>query len=275
MNVTSHVIITGGLGGLGSAFADECARRGNDLVLIDRHSNANQLSAYLHDRYPVNIRYFQCDLTNPEELQQLINLFQQEEFKFSSLINVVGREFEGEFLNRSIEEINYMVNLNLKVMLNLTYSVLKMRDPAQRFMLINIASMGGFFPMPYKAVYSSTKRFIINFSLALRKEISEFGNVTVVCPAGLPTNSESMKKIFLQGFWGKLTAQNTDFVVRRAVDKVQRNVPIYIPGFSNQLLVGLSHILPENWLAAYLSHRWSGKQKSLDLWRITEQQRGR
>ncbi len=275
MNVNGHVIITGGLGGLGSAFADECARRGDDLVLIDRHPDANQLSEYLHDRYPVNIRYFPCDLANPEELQQLINLLRQEEIMFSGLINVVGREFEGEFMERSIEEINYMLNLNLRVMLNLTYSVLKLRDPAQRFMLINIASMGGFFPMPYKAVYASTKRFIINFSLALRKEISEFGNVTVVCPAGLPTNSESMKKIFLQGFWGKLTAQDTEFVVRRALDKVQKNVPIYIPGFSNNLLVWLSHILPENWLAAYLSRRWGKKQESLELWRITEKQRGR
>ena len=271
----SHVIITGALGGFGSVFADECALRGMNLILIDRHQEAGSLLSYLHDRHQVYIKYFSCDLTNPGQFTQLIKRFEQNGYKFSGLINVVGKEFEGPFIERTQDELNYMLHLNAGVMLNLTLAVLKMRDMGVRFKLVNIASMGGFFPMPYKAVYSSTKRFIINFSLALRKEIINFGNVTVVCPAGLPTNSESMKKIFLQGFWGKLTAQDTAVVARRTLNKVQRNVPIYIPGLSNKFLVWLSHILPEVWMTSYLSRRWKNTLEDLELWRITEQQRSK
>lgn len=271
----SHVLITGGLGGLGSVFANECARRGNDLILVDRHPNGDAFCDYLRDNYEVDVRYFSCDLAKQNSYGQLIDIFQKHGFRFSGLINVVGREFEGPFLERTHEEIAYMMRLNLDTMLNLTLAVLRMRDPEQRFTLINIASMGGFFPMPYKAVYSSTKRFIINFSLALRGEISDFANVTVVCPGGLPTNPESMKKIFIQGFWGKMTAHDTAVVVRRTLNKARRNVPMYVPGVANKFLVWLSHVLPERWLAAYLSRRWQDKLEALELWRITEQQQGR
>ncbi len=127
---------------------------------------------------------------------------------FSGLINVVGQEFEGRFLERSREEIFYMLQLNLHVMVDLTHEILVMRDETSRFLLINVSSLAAFFPMPYKVLYAATKRFILNFSLALRKEIETFGNVTVLCPGGLPPNSEAMKKIFLQGFWGKMTAHD-------------------------------------------------------------------
>lgn len=271
----SYVIITGGLGGFGSAFADECARRGMNLILIDRYPDASAMMEYLRKHHQVSIRYYSCDLTNEEERRQLIDTFNQEGFKFSGLINVVGREFEGPFLERTRDEVNYMLDLNIGVMLNLTLPILKMRDLQERFMLINVASMGGFFPMPNKAVYSSSKRFIINFTLALRKEIAEFANVMVVCPGGLPTNPESMKKIFLQGFWGKMTAQDTSVVVRRALNHARRNRPIYIPGLASKFLVLLSHILPGEWVASFLSRRWKDKITALEFWRITEKQRGK
>jgi len=269
----SYTIITGGLGGLGSAFAVECAQRGMNLILIDRYPDADKMLAYLCDHYRVDVRYFSCNLTDEEGRRQLFETFKQEGFNFSGLVNVVGREFEGPYMERTPDEVNTMLELNLGVMLNLTLSVLKMRDVGGRFTLINIASLGGFFPMPNKAIYSSTKRFIINFTLALRREISDFANVTVVCPGGLPTNPESMKKIFLQGFWGKMTALDTTTVVRRALNHARRNKPIYIPGLASKFLVWLSRILPEAWVASFLSHRWKEKIDALEFWRITDQQR--
>jgi uncharacterized protein len=271
----SVVLITGGLGGLGSTFAAECAAQGHNLLLVDRHAQGGEIVNYLREKHPVEIHYEQCDLVSLEERNRLFAKIQQQQIKFLGLINVVGREFEGPFLERTREELLYMLHLNLEATLDLTYNVLHQRDESQRFMLVNVASLGGFYPMPYKAVYSSTKRFIINFSLALRKEIQSFGNVTVLCPGGLPTNAESMRKIFLQGFWGKMTAHDTTDVVRKTLKKVNKNAPIYIPGFSNRFLAALAHLLPEKWAAEYLAKRWRKKMPDLNLWRLTEKQRSK
>jgi short-subunit dehydrogenase len=265
---TIYTMITGGLGGLGSTFADECARQGKNLLLVDRYPDGGELVSYLVQKYGVKINYFSCDLSNESDRQSLLTQLFEDKFIFNGLINIVGQEFEGPFLDRSREELLYLLNLNIEAMVDLSQNILRYRDIHQKFIMINIASMAGFFPMPNKLVYAASKRFIINFSLGLREEIREFGNVTVVCPAGLPTNAESMKKIFLQGFWGKLTAQDTTFVVKKAMQKVKRNVPIYIPGLTNRFLVWFSKFLPQSWLARYLSKRWVEKQSHLDLWRV-------
>jgi hypothetical protein len=34
-----------------------------------------------------------------------------------------------------------------------------------------------------------------------------------------------MKKIFLQGFWGKMTAQDTSLVVRKTIEKMEKTSP--------------------------------------------------
>ena len=266
----SYMLITGGLGGLGTAFAMECAHRGYNLLLVDRHPNADDIMEFIKARYPIDIQYLSCNLADPDSREALLEKFHQKKFVFSGLVNIVGQEFEGPFLERSREEILYMLQLNLGVMVDLTHAVLKRRDETKRFLLVNVASLAAYFPMPYKALYAATKRFVLNFSLALRKEIKDFGNVTILCPGGLPTNSEAMKKIFLQGFWGKITAHDTAHVAKNTLDYVNKNKAIYTPGFPNRLLAGLSRLLPETWQADYLSRRWRKKMDGLDLWRLTQ-----
>ncbi len=265
-----YTMITGAMGGIGSAFALECARRGRNLLLVDIHAQADDLISFLLDQSQVKIKYHPCDLSDQSDRAELISLLNQQQVKLNGLINVVGKEIEGAFIDRSRQEILHLIHLNIEALTDLSLAALKLREVSQRFLLVNVASLAGFFPMPYKSLYASTKRFIINFSLGLREEIREFGNVTVLCPSGLPTTPESMRKIFIQGFWGKITAQETNKVVSRTMDKVQRNVPIYIPGFSNKLIAWFANLLPEPWIAAYLRKRWGEKQAHLDLWRIVD-----
>lgn len=265
-------IITGGLGGLGSAFALECAKQRHNILLIDQHLDGDYLINYLRSHFPIDIQYQNCNLSDQDARLKLIENWQEKGLRFDQLINTVGIEIEGNYIERTRAEILSIIHLNIEALVDLTLAVLKQRSEDQRFNLINIASLAGLFPMPYKSVYAASKRFIINFSLSLREEIRDFGNVTVVCPAGLPTTAEAMRKIFLQGFWGKITAQDTDIIVHRSLNKVQHNVAIYIPGTMNKLLVFFSRFLPESWLAVYLAYRWGKRKQGFDYWQITHNQ---
>ncbi len=267
----SYIMITGAGGGLGSSFALACARKGEALILIDRLPDISDLIQFLRQNHPVDILYFHCDLADTDARQALIKKIRTSGIKLHGLINLVGREIEGRFDTRTREEVLSLIQLNTAAMVDLSLAALNQRSLERRFNMINVASMAGFFPMPHKAIYASTKRFIISFSIALREEIKSFGNVLVLCPAGLPTNPESMKKIFLQGFWGRLTAQDTTQVVQKTLSRAEKNKAIYIPGFTNRFLVGLSRLLPEPLLARYLAKRWSKTEEGLNLWRITQQ----
>lgn len=266
----SYTIITGALGGLGSAFAFEFARQGTHLVLIDRAQDAKALENFLSENFKIQTLYIPCDLTDQNARAVLFKRLQDEAIVFNGLVNVVGQEMEGKFLTRTRSEILHMLHLNIEALVDLSYFALNQHHPDQKFLLINVASLAGFFSIPYKALYAASKRFIIHFSLALREEVREFGNVTVLCPGGLPTNPEAMKKIFLQGFWGKITAHDTHRVVKHTLKKARRNRPMHIPGCANKLLIGLARLLPSSWVAGFLANRWGRRQEQLDYWRMTQ-----
>ena len=54
--------------------------------------------------------------------------------------------------------------------------------------VMNIASIAGFQPIPYMAVYSATKAFVQTFSEAVHEELHGTGvSVTCLCPGPVPT----------------------------------------------------------------------------------------
>jgi len=57
-----------------------------------------------------------------------------------------------------------------------------------RGVVMNVASVAGFAPMPYTATYAATKAFLLSFSEALAVELSGTGvRVVCVCPGSTRT----------------------------------------------------------------------------------------
>ena len=252
----SYWLITGATGGLGSAFAIEAARKGFDLVLSDLHPEGVRFAEYLSHEYGVTVHYHPCDLTNPKARDDFYQTLASEGYLFRGLINVAGVDHEGGVLERNRDQLLQIVRLNVEATLDTTYTVLKMRDEKDTFHLINVSSMASFYPMPYKAVYAASKRFLLDLSMALAEEISEFGTVTALCPAGMPTTSATMRAIFSQGFWGKVTTLNPDYVARITLRKALRGQRVVIPGWINGFIVGLSSLIPARIKVKAVRKRW-------------------
>jgi short-subunit dehydrogenase len=262
----SYVLITGATGGLGSAFAMECARRGYAQYLTDQRPEVEDLSEFLTERYGVEARYRICDLTSIPARQQLSDALKDEGSRFWGLINVAGTESEGPFLEQTGEQIQHILQLNVAASIDMAHMALNLRDPQRRFMLINVSSMAAFFPMPNKATYAASKRFLLDFSRALGEEIRDFGTVTALCPAGLPTTPRAMRAIFAQGFWGKVTTADTRAVIHRTIDLALKGRAVYVPGGINRFLVWLSRLLPDSVVARYVGRRWHAAQLDTTVW---------
>ncbi len=260
----SYIMITGALGGLGSELARECARRGYNLYLTDIPAEASQVCAAMSAEYGVQVRYRSCELTDLQERTSLIEALKAERILLCGLINVAGRDYEGAFLDQSRQQVLYLVHLLIEAMVDLSHAALNLRDPSRRFLLINISSLAGYYPMPYKATYSAAKGFIQRFSRALREEIKPFGNVLVVSPAGLPTHSESRRKIAAQGLWGRLTVMNTKVVARRTIERALAEKASYVPGLLNQVLAWLASVVPDSLIIQFIGKRWRVVQKAVN-----------
>jgi len=259
----SYLIITGATGGLGSAFAAECAGKGYDLVLTDIKPEGAQLAARISEKYGVEARYFACDLTSDQARTELFNLLKQEGLRFWGLINVAGLDYEGAYLSKSRSQILTVLKVNLLANMDMAHEILQLRDTTKKFRLINTCSMAGFYPMPFKATYAATKRFLLDFSRALNEEIHEFGTVTALCPGGMPTTTECMRAIFVQGFWGWATTLDPQVVARQALRAALKGRGVCIPGFANQFVFALGSMVPTALKIKFVAKRWRTTQTNI------------
>lgn len=259
----SMILITGASGGLGKAFAVECASRGWDLFLTDlKGESLAVLAKSLGSTYGVSVLAQACDLTDPASRSALFEDIQAGGRQFWGLINVAGIDFEGPFYQQSRQQIRTILRLNIEGTLEMTHAMLAFRDPRAPFRIINVASLAAFYPMPVKATYAASKRFLLDFSLALRNELSETGaTVTVLCPAGLPTTADCIQAINAQGLLGQLTTQNIGDVANQTLDAALKGQAVYIPGGLNRFIQAAGGLLPTPWLVHLIGRRWKAAQQ--------------
>lgn len=261
------IFISGATGGLGSALVTEFARRGYNLLLTDLRDDVSGFADFVAKTFNIEARGITCDLTSPQARADLLNTLKLEGVRFRGLVNVAGLDHEGAFLERTRDQIMQLIRLNIEATIDLTHDVINLRDPETRFMLINVCSLAAVTPMPYKATYAATKRFLLDLSLAIREEIKEFGTVTALCPAGMPTTVENMEGIFAQGFWGAVTTVDTRAVARMTVDAAEKGKAVVVPGWVNRMIYDVSRLLPALQTTRITGSRWRAAQQVNDPWK--------
>lgn len=261
--MSNLVFISGATGGLGKAFAVECASRGWNLFLTDLiPERLERLATSLRHTYGVDAIYHPCDLTDHEARAVLFEFIRNQGITFHMLINVAGLDYEGPFNERSRDEIRTIIRLNIESTLDVTHTLLDYAAVDQPFRIINVSSLAAFCPMPVKATYAASKRFLLDFSLALRDELRERGaTVTVLCPAGMPTTPSCIQAIEAQGLMGQLTTKDIGLVAAKTIDYALRGRAIYIPGVINQLLQLAGGLVPPISLAGLIGSRWRATHK--------------
>lgn len=258
-NPEMTALITGAAGGLGKAFAVECASRGWNLLLSDcLETPLETLAKNLRRTYGVQILTHTCDLTDPASRLGLIDRIRLDGLSFSALINVAGVDFEGPFFDQSAQNIQTIIRLNIEGTLAMIHALLPFRNRQTTFRIINVASLAAFYPMPVKATYAASKRFLLDFSLALREEVREYNaTVTALCPAGMPTNRENIESIAAQGLAGQITTMDVGRVAHQTLNAALAGKAIVIPGAVNRFMQMAGSLIPPQILARLIKNRWS------------------
>ncbi len=258
-----NVLITGAAGGLGRVFALECAARGYDLLLTDRNENGLELARQgIQRQYDVIVRTKACDITNEMEVDALIGYAKEQNILLDMLLNVAGVDCEGGFTQRTFAQISNILRVNIEATLRMTYRALEIRRQNSRFYLVFVSSLASLYPMPLKATYAASKRFLLDFSTALRQELRpQDVSVLSLCPGGLATTEDALIGIAAQGFWGSVTTNPLEKVARRTISRVLHGRSLYIPGLLNRAFSIAGKIVPAGFVARILYGRWKKAQK--------------
>lgn len=258
-----NVLITGASGGLGRALANECGKRGYNLFLVDINAEGlRSIQRGLERQFQITVTTAVCDLTSDESVDALLKTIDEFCVRFDMLLNVAGVDYEGGFLERQRRDILRIISLNNEATLRITHAILKRRREARPFCLLFTSSLASMYPMPLKATYAASKRFLLDMAVALGQELKSSGvRVLALCPGGLATTKEAISGIAAQGFWGGATTNPLELVARNTVSRLQRRGGIYIPGALNQALNFFGKLLPRSWVAAAIYQRWNKAQQ--------------
>jgi len=112
--------------------------------------------------------------------------------------------------------------------------------------ILNLGSMGGFYMIPGKTVYSASKAYIYYFSRSLRLELKPHNVfVSVLCPGGTDSNENTIAiNKELRGF-AKRSILMPEAVAREAIAKMLKGQARIIPGSLNKLTYHVGRIVPE------------------------------
>lgn len=231
-----NVFITGASGGLGRALAVECANRGYNLFLTDVDANGLSLiKCGLERRFNATVAASACDLTSSKSVDEMLEVLDEHNIRFDMLLNIAGLDFEGSFIKREREAVVKIATVNNAATLRITHAILSRRKMGSHFYIVFVSSLASMFPMPLKAAYAASKRFILDFSTSLNQELKHSdASVLTLCPGGLATTPDVVRSIQAQGIWGGLTTNPLELVARRTLNKAQKGCCIYIPGLLNK-----------------------------------------
>ena len=244
--VRPRALITGASAGIGRELAREFAAHGFDLAIVARRrSRLASLKRELEAAHGVSVRVIEADLYEPEAASRLQRLLARTPVEV--LVNNAGTLEGGAFAGSEAARNVQMVQLNIAALVGLTHAMLPAMLRRGHGRIVNLASIAAFAPVPYLAVYSATKSFVLSFSEALVEELRDTGvTVTAVCP-GL-TNSEMTDAVLervreLAPYRQYLFAEPGE-VARAAFTGCMKGEALVVPGAANQFYDGVMKLTP-------------------------------
>jgi uncharacterized protein len=189
-NIKPFAVITGASRGIGAEYARALAAQGHDLFLVARDQNRlNQLTTEIHQTTSVHVWTATLDLARPHAAEKLYQMARSFRPHVSLLINNAGFGLYGLFTDMPLSTIQDMLQLHIHVTTESTRLFLPDMMNRREGAIINVASVAGFFPIPYMAEYAATKAFIISFSEAVAMEAKDHEvTIQVCCPGYTDTD---------------------------------------------------------------------------------------
>lgn len=164
-------IVTGASRGIGYEISTALAEEGQQVIAVAR---SKELLESLQETYPDNIKTIPTDLTDSEELSNLIDEISQQKSAIGILVNNAGALINKPFDKLDKEDWQHMLNVNLITAVELIRSLLPFF--AEESHIVNISSMGGFqgsAKFPGLSAYSVAKGALSILSECLAAEFTE------------------------------------------------------------------------------------------------------
>ncbi len=219
------VLVTGGGSGLGRALAQAYLEQGDRVLITDinreRGSDTQKALSGQGD-----IHFLPGDVCSDTDWASLLSWVESHWGQLDVLVNNAGVAGSGRFDRISMEDWEWIIELNLKSVIRGCRTFVPLMKRQGHGHLVNIASLAAIASVPVMSSYNMTKSAVVSLSETLRYELMPYGiQTTVVCPgffqsnlaeslrASEPSMHATMRKLLASG---KLTAEQVAHIIVKA-----------------------------------------------------------
>jgi NAD(P)-dependent dehydrogenase (short-subunit alcohol dehydrogenase family) len=180
-------VVTGAGSGIGRALARALAAEGCRLALVDLDPAGLADTRALLAGVPVSTHV--ADVADRARMAALPAEIEAEHGAIHLLFNNAGVTINASFEDSSVEDLAFVVGVNLWGVLYGCHYFLPHLKRAGGAHIVNTSSMAGFLGLPNQASYSLTKAAVKSLSESLRVELAGHGiGVTSIHPGAIKTN---------------------------------------------------------------------------------------
>ncbi|MGO4405827.1 SDR family NAD(P)-dependent oxidoreductase [Bosea sp. RAF48] len=239
MSTPSHrklAVVTGASAGIGAVYADRLAARGYDLLLIarrrDRLEEVARRIAAVHGR---EAEILVADLAEEADIAGVErDLAARGDIEL--IVNNAGIARFAPIAKAPASDSAAQIALNIGALTRLTHAVLPGFVARNRGTIVNIASILSLHTLPYSAVYSGTKAYVLAFSRGLQSELEGTAvKVQSVHPPATATDIWELAGVSLENFDPE-KVMTTEDLVDAALAGLDRDEAITWPSVADEAL---------------------------------------
>ena len=216
-----NVIITGAANGVGRAVAQ--LLKNENLILLDiDEKNLKELSS------KGNSKYYLCDVSDDEQIINVINDISQNYETIDCLINCAGMWISGDISKteepiynemNNLSRIKKVIDTNVFGVIGMVKSIFPIMKKQGYGQIININSQSGVMCEPPFPIYNATKQSTNAFRKAIQNDLAQNNiKITDVCPGLIQTdfykraNNELPSNVMDTGLTSEDVANTVKFV---------------------------------------------------------------
>lgn len=244
-------LVTGATAGIGLAFAQQLAARGDALVLVARDGERlARVAEDLHTTYAVEVETLVADLARREGMAVVEARLSRTDAPVDLLVNNAGFGLKKRFLDNTADQETAMTEVLVVAPLRLSHAALAGMTARGHGGVINVGSVASYLP---RGTYSAAKAWINSFTEWAHNEYKPRGvNVMALLPGFTRTEFHERMEV------GRDSAPSwmwldVDDLVREALDDYDKGKIFSIPSARYKVVATAARITPRRVLQRFQS----------------------
>jgi short-subunit dehydrogenase len=238
-------LVAGAAEGLGAAYSRILGSWGMNVILVDVDNEKMQKTAReIESSFGVTTEKIHTDLSKVESTEFVMNKVSEVGCRLM-IYNAAYGPVKG-FLENTVEELDYYVDLNSRTPLHLIHKFLKSHPNGHRAGILIMSSLAGLWGTQLVVPYGATKAFDYNLAEGLHYELKDRNIDVMACCAGATDTPNYQSTRPKKNLFGP-KVMVPQYVAEKALKKLGKRA-LYVPGFANQITYFLlTRIFPRTW----------------------------